>query len=201
MTKQLKIGEKIRDARKQLGLSQGALATMSGYTSRSSINKIELGLVDIPQSKLILIAKALNLSPKFLIEDSEDEETLPKVPLLGSIACGSPIFAEENIEEYLACPPSVSADFCLYCKGDSMIGARINDGDIVYIHSQSDVENGEIAAVLVEDEATLKRVYKQSGKLILKPENADYEPFVYVGEEMSRIKILGKAVAFLSGVR
>ena len=79
-----------------------------------------------------------------------------------------------------------------------MIGARINDGDVVYIRSQSDVENGEIAAVLIEDEATLKRVYKYKDKLVLQPENSDYEPFVYVGEEMSRIKILGKAVAFLS---
>ena len=201
MTKQSKIGEKIREVRKQLGLSQGTLASLSGYTSRSSINKIELGLVDIPQSKLILIAKALNISPKTLIEDTENEESARKIPLLGSIACGAPIFAEENVEEYLVCPPRVNADFCLYCKGESMIGARINDGDIVYIHSQNDVENGEIAAVLIEDEATLKRVYKDRDKLMLKPENPAFTPFVYVGEEMSQIKILGKAVAFLSGVR
>ncbi len=201
MTKENKIGEKIRDARKQLGMSQGKLASLSGYTSRSSINKIELGLVDIPQSKLTLIAKALNISPKFLIEDTEGEESSKKIPLLGSIACGAPTFAEENVEEYLICPPKVNADFCLYCKGESMTGARINDGDIVYIRSQSDVENGEIAAVLIEDEATLKRVYKDKDKLVLQPENPDFSPFVYVGEEMNRIKILGKAVAFLSMVR
>lgn len=201
MTKQKSIGEKIRKARIKLGITQAKLASLSEYTSRSSINKIELGLVDIPQSKLILIAKALNISPKELICDTEPSEVTKKLPLLGSIACGSPIFAEENIEEYLVCPPNVNADFCLYCKGDSMIGARINDGDIVYIHTQSDVDNGEIAAVLIEDEATLKRVYKYNDKLVLKPENSEYEPFVYVGEEMSRIKILGKAVAFLSAVR
>jgi len=196
---QKSIGEKIRAARLKLGMTQGALASLSGYTSRSSINKIELGLVDIPQSKLILIAEALNISPRSLIAGT-DNEGGKKLPLVGSIACGSPIFAEENIEEYLVCPRGINADFCLYCKGDSMTGARINDGDIVYIHSQNDVDNGEIAAVLVEDEATLKRVYKYNDKLVLKPENSDYEPFVYVGEEMSRIKILGKAVAFLSAV-
>lgn len=182
-------------------MTQGALAALSGYTSRSSINKIELGLVDIPQSKLLLIASALNMSPRRLILDTEDTDKARRIPLLGSIACGSPILAEENIEEYLVCPPSVNADFCLYCKGDSMTGARINDGDVVYIHSQGDVENGEIAAVLIEDEATLKRVYKYKDKLVLQPENSEYRPFVYVGEEMSRIRIIGKAVAFLSAVK
>ena len=179
-------------------MTQGELASLSGYTSRSSINKIELGLVDIPQSKLKKIADALGLPLGHLIEDESNGKSTKKIPLLGSIACGTPVFAEENVEEYLICPPSVNADFCLLCKGDSMIGARINDGDIVYIHTQSDVDNGEIAAVLIEDEATLKRVYKYSEKLVLQPENSEYEPFVYVGEEMSRIKILGKAVAFLS---
>lgn len=201
MSKQNEIGEKIREARRRLGMTQGALAALSGYTSRSSINKIELGLVDIPQSKLVLIANALNISPRSLIGDGEKGEETKKIPLLGSIACGAPIFAEENIEEYLACPPRLAADFCLYCMGDSMTGARINDGDIVYIHTQSDVDNGEIAAVLIDDEATLKRVYKYKEKLVLQPENSDYQPFVYVGEEMSRIKILGRAVAFLSLVK
>ena len=201
MTNTVKLGEKIRQARKELGITQASLAELCGYTSRSSINKIELGLVDVPRSKLILIAKALGISAQSLIEETDADSKNKKIPLLGSIACGSPIFAEENVEEYLVCPPRVNADFCIYCKGDSMIKARINDGDIVYIHSQSDVDNGEIAAVMVEDEATLKRVYKYKNKLVLQPENPDYEPFVYVGEEMSRIKILGKAVAFLSGVR
>ena len=201
MIKAIKTGEKIRNARIILGMTQASLAELCGYTSRSSINKIELGLVDVPQSKLILIAKALGISTQSLIEETDGADKTRQIPLLGSIACGSPIFAEENVEEYLVCPPRVNADFCLYCKGDSMIQARINDGDIVYIHSQNDVDNGEIAAVMVEDEATLKRVYKYKNKLVLKPENPDYEPFVYIGEEMSSIKILGKAVAFLSGVK
>ena len=201
MIKQKNIGEKIKEVRISLGLSQAKLASFCGYTSRSSINKIEKGEVDIPRSKMILIAKALNISPNSLIDENTKNTDIKKIPLLGSIACGSPVFAEENIEEYMNCPSDLPANFCLYCKGDSMIGARINDGDIVYIQSQNNVENGEIAAVLIEDEATLKRVYKYKDKLVLQPENSDYQPFVYVGKEMESIKILGKAVAFFSKIK
>ena len=124
-----------------------------------------------------------------------------KLPMLGEIACGEPIFAEENIDGYISCPDNIDADFCLRCKGDSMIGARIQDGDIVYIRQQPDVENGEIAAVLIDNEATLKRVYKKSESIILQPENPAYEPLIFVREEMNDIRILGKAVCFLSRVR
>ena len=124
-----------------------------------------------------------------------------KIPLLGSIACGEPILASQNIDEYIKCPENVQADFCLRCKGDSMIGARIQDGDIVYIRIQPDVENGEIAAVLIGDEATLKRIYKKGDSVILQPENPVYEPLIFVREEINQIRILGKAVCFLSKVR
>lgn len=126
-----------------------------------------------------------------------------KVPLLGTIACGEPILAEENIEEYVNLDKDINAEFALRCKGDSMIEARIFNGDIVYIHQQPDVENGEIAAVLIGDEATLKRVYKYPEKnmLVLKAANAKMDDFIFVGEELNDIHILGKAVAFLSRVR
>jgi len=124
-----------------------------------------------------------------------------KIPLLGTIACGEPITAVENVDSYIDVPDCVTADFALTCKGDSMIDARIFDGDIVYIKEQPEVENGEIAAVLIDDEATLKRVYYQRNKIILKPENKDYEPLVFVGEEILDVRILGKAVYFLSKVR
>jgi repressor LexA len=254
LTRRVKIAAKIKKARTALGISQSELARLSGYTSRSSINKIELGLVDLPHSKLLAISSALGISLNELIDDSPksrsaikgtsaanklpyenslyektpiyktalDEKTplyekkspyrkkasfekIPvyekRVPLLGTIACGIPIFAEENVEDYILCPEKTNADFCLYCKGDSMIGARINDGDIVYIKSQPDVSNGEIAAVLIDDEATLKRVYKYPGKLVLKPENSEYQPLVFIDDELSKIKILGKAISFLSNVK
>lgn len=124
-----------------------------------------------------------------------------KIPLVGTIACGQPILAEQNIEEYISIPRHLAGDFALTCKGDSMINARIFDGDIVYIRQQDTVENGEIAAVLIDGEATLKRVKLRPDRIILEPENPLYDPFVYRGEEMNNVRILGKAVAFTSAVR
>ena len=121
-----------------------------------------------------------------------------RVPIVGSIACGKPIYAEEQYGEYVL--SDVDADFALYCKGDSMVGARIHDGDLVFIRKQANVENGEIAAVVIDDDATLKRIYfyPAQQKLILSPENPSYEPLVFIGEELDSIHILGKAVAFQS---
>ena len=126
-----------------------------------------------------------------------------KIPLLGDIACGEPIFASEDKESYVLAGTDIRADFCLRACGDSMINARIYDGDIVFIREQPMVEKGEIAAVIINDEATLKRVYyyPEQNKIILNPENPAYEPFVYVGEELNSIRILGKAIAFQSDVR
>lgn len=126
---------------------------------------------------------------------------MKKIPLIGAIACGTPILAQTNIEEYIFCPENIHADFCLRCQGDSMINARIFDGDIVFIRTQPDVENGEIAAVCIGEEATLKRVYKYSNKLVLNPENPSFEPLIYTNEELNDIKIIGKAVYFVSEVR
>lgn len=123
------------------------------------------------------------------------------IPLVGTIACGAPITAEENIDGYIRVPASSNADFALTCKGDSMINARIMDGDIVFIRQQPDVENGEIAAVLIGDEATLKRVYKMENQIMLMAENTAYQPMVYSGEALNEVRILGKAVYFMSAVK
>ena len=126
-----------------------------------------------------------------------------KIPLLGEIACGKPIFADEDRESYVSVGTDLQADFCLKARGDSMTGARIFDGDIVFIQQCDVVNNGEVAAVIIDDEATLKRVYyyPETAKLVLQAENPKYEPLVYVGEELSQIHILGRAVAFQSDVR
>ena len=128
--------------------------------------------------------------------------SIKRIPILGEIACGEPIYAREEHESFVSADTDIDADFCLRAHGDSMIGARIFDGDIVFIRSQSAVDNGEIAAVIINDEATLKRVYfyPEEGKLILSPENPRYAPLVYVKDELNSIKILGKAVAFQSMV-
>ena len=127
-----------------------------------------------------------------------------KVPLLGTIACGTPILAVENVNEYVDMDSSLHADFALRCKGDSMINARVFDGDIVYIRQQPTVENGEIAAVMIgrtETEATLKRVFLDSEKIRLCAENPRYKDLVFFEEQMNEIRILGKAVAFLSNIQ
>ena len=123
------------------------------------------------------------------------------IPLLGTIACGVPILAEENLDGEVPLPDFIHADFALRCKGDSMVDARILDGDIVYIRKQPDVDNGEIAAVLIGDEATLKRVYKYPGQVVLQSANPKYAPMIYAGESINEMRILGKAVHFLSSVR
>ncbi len=157
-----------------------------------------------------LLSKILKLSPLTFITGEVEYGTpdniipLPKtkkIPLLGTIACGEPILAAENIEALINADENLNADFALRCKGDSMINARIFDGDIVYIREQPDVEDGEIAAVLIGEEATLKRVYKYPSKVVLRPENPLYDDMIYSKEEMNEVRILGKAVAFLSAVR
>lgn len=123
-----------------------------------------------------------------------------KVPLIGEIACGTPILAEQNISDYLSVSADIKCDFALKCKGDSMINARIFDGDIVLIKQQPDVENGEIAAVMIDGEATLKRVYKYPERIELRPENPTHKVINYEGEKLKEVKIIGKAVYFISKV-
>lgn len=202
--------ENIKALREQQGLSQEALAEKIGYKDRSSIAKIEAGLVDLPQSKIAAFAKALHVSPAYLMGIVDEPpvasniEPVPntyKVPLFGTIACGQPILAVEEADEFVEVPEDIRADFALRCKGDSMVDARIFDGDIVYIRKQPEVDNGQIAAVLIGEEATLKKVRTYPDMVILEPANPAYEPLVYRKEEMNDITILGRAVAFTSLVR
>lgn len=213
------IYQRIKTRREELGLTQEELAFRMGYKSKSSINKIEMGKNDIPQSKVIAFAKALETTTAYLMgADEAKERGMPDLnplpanilpirmgkplPLIGNIACGQPILAQENVEMMVECPETVHADFCLRCKGDSMIGCRIMNGDIVYIRQQDDVDDGQIAAVLIEDEATLKRVYKiGADRLELRPENPAYPVMTYTGAELEHIRILGLAVAFTSPVK
>lgn len=197
------IGSRIKSRREELGMSQEELAHRIGYKSRSSINKIELGVYALTQSKIKAIADALLTTPSYIMgwEDDRKAIEVQSVPLIGTIACGEPILAEEHFECYVKAGARIHCDFCLRARGDSMINARIHDGDIVFIHQQDVVNNGEIAAVIVENEATLKRVYDYADKIVLQAENPAYEPLVYVGEEKNRVRILGKAVAFQSDVK
>jgi len=152
------------------------------------------------------ISEVFNVTTDYLIglvEDKRDKNgKYKRIPILGVIAAGVPILAQEDIEGYEYVPEKLRADFCLRVDGDSMIGARILDGDLVYIRQQTDVETGEIAAVLVDsDTATLKRVYKANGTVILRSENPNYPDQIYVKSDMKEVKILGKAIQFKSEVR
>lgn len=202
----------IKKYREKLGYTQQQLAFLTGYTDRTSIAKIEAGKIDLPLSKIDLFARALKTDPSALLgwntellvgAPIEKFSVSQRIPLLGDIACGEPIYADENFSSYIEFSSMIQADFCLRCKGDSMTGARIFDGDLVFIHSQPEVKDGEIAAVIIGDEATLKRVYydKKNETLQLVAENSKYPPLIYSGNTLEQIRILGKAVAFQSEIR
>lgn len=163
------------------------------------IDNIELlaGYFGIEKSDLIENPASRSIYPSNILPMPETK----KLPRLGTIACGEPILAEENIEDWDSVPLWVRADFTLKCKGDSMINARIFDGDVVCIHKQEAVDDGEIAAVLIGDEATLKRVHLFADHIVLQPENPNYRPLSYWEEEMNDVHILGKAAYFISAVR
>lgn len=196
----MQTGEIIRTLRQKQSMSQEELARLLGYRDRSSIAKIESGKVDLSQSRLEKFAEVFRVSVSQLMGLQNPEVmTLPpkrQIPVLGTIACGAPILAQEHIDGYTGVPEDIHADFALICKGDSMAGARIFDGDMVYIRQQDTVENGEIAAVLIDGEATLKRVRYYEDCVSFEPENPMYRPIILRGQEMAAARILGKAVAF-----
>lgn len=202
------IYERIKQRRTELGLTVEELANKMGYKDKSSISKIENGKADIPTSKVVAFARALETTTAYLLGADTPVSSIPsgfeplpktvKRPLVGSIACGEPITAEENIEDYVDVPEDAQCDFCLRCKGDSMIDAGIHDGDIVYIRIQPTVENGQIAAVRIDGEATLKRVFwnEETQTLQLLAENRKYAPLVYTGHVLETVHIEGRAVGF-----
>ena len=206
------ISSRIRDLRAKHGLTLEQVAQKVGV-GRSTVRKWETGIIEnMRRDKIAKLATALHTTPGYLMgwTDESDEATpsniipmpsMNKIPLIGAIACGAPILAQDHIEDYVDIPSHIHADFALTCRGDSMINARIFDGDIVYIRQQETVENGEIAAVLIDSEATLKRVRLFDDHISLEPENPQYRPLVLWGDDMNTVRILGKAVAFTSAVR
>lgn len=204
------LSRNLKRLRKERKLTLEEIASALG-TSKQTIHRYENGIIsNVPPEKVKALAKLLDVTPSELMgwENAIPSAngimpiSIKRLPILGEIACGEPIYANEEHESYAAADENINADFCLRAHGDSMTGARIFDGDIVFIRAQNAVDNGEIAAVIIDDEATLKRVYfyPEQEKLILSPENPKYAPLVYVGGELESIKIIGKAVAFQSAV-
>ena len=192
---------------RRTGLSK---ARISQYVNGKFVPKPE-ALLDIAEvlgvSELWLLGKTDDMTPAPSLTIPCPENLSPlrlrRYPVLGEIACGLPILAVEDTEGAYVTAADTTADFCLTAKGDSMIGARIFDGDEVFIQQTDVVENGEIAAVVVEGEATLKRVYyyPEEQKLVLEAENPDYDPLVFIGPDLETVHILGRAVAFQSKLR
>lgn len=213
------MSERIKSRRLYLGLTQEELGLKLGL-QKSAIAKYENGRVEnIKRSVIAKMAEVLECSPAYLMGWSDEVNPAPaldlskfdniypvklkKFPLLGEIACGKPIFANEDRESYVLAGADIHADFCLRAKGDSMINARILDGDIVFIRKQDMVDNGEIAAVSIGDDVTLKRVvyYPEQNLLILKAENSKYQDMIYAQDQLDQVYILGKAIAFQSDVK
>jgi repressor LexA len=207
-------GDALKQLRLESKLTQKELAHIIGV-SESTIGMYERNQREPAFEVLEAIADYFNVDMDYLTGRSsvrrsvsyspiDNVITLPRmssIPLIGTIACGEPILAEQNIEAMVDIPSHIRADFALRCKGNSMINARIFDGDIVYIRQQPTVDNGQIAAVLVNDEATLKRVRLFPDHIVLEPENPQFRPLVYWENEMNSVRILGLAVAFTSMVR
>ena len=204
------LANKIKEKRREKGLTLEDVARALA-TSKQTIHRYENGVIsNIPHDKIEKLAEVLSISPAELMGwddisfayDNIVQISENPLPIIGTIACGEPIYAEEEYGNYVSAGGNIDASFCLRAKGDSMVGARINDGDLVFIRAQDSVDNGDIAAVIINDEATLKRVYyyPNEGKLVLSPENPRYAPLVYIKEELNSIKIIGKAVAFQSAI-
>lgn len=186
------IGDKIKERRENLGLSQDDLASKLGYKSRTTIAKMESGANDITQSMVLKLASILETSPGYLMSWGSDDNAMRQIPVLGTIAAGEPLYAEQHIENHIAIPESWGIDFALRVKGQSMINAHINDGSIVFCRRQQTVDDGQIAVCLIDgQEATLKRLKWYDGLLVLHAENPTYEDLVFRGKEKASVQILG----------
>ena len=213
------MAKRIKDLRTSQGMTLEQVAEKVGV-GKSTVRKWETGLIaNMRRDKIAALSDALNTSPMYVMGWSDEINPAPaldlskfdniypvklkKFPLLGEIACGKPIFANEDRESYILAGSDIHADFCLRAKGDSMINARILDGDIVFIRKQDMVDNGEIAAVAIGDDVTLKRVvyYPEQNLLILKAENSKYQDMIYAQDQLDQVYILGKAIAFQSDVK
>ena len=219
----LDINKKINYLKKFNKVTTGEMVEATNIP-KSTIDKLLSGVTTNPRMDTVRsLARFFNVTLDYFMEDSisvEDVQyrkktnginsltpdqiravSVQKIPLLGKVSAGQPILAEEDFECYFEVDADIKCDFCLHVNGDSMINARINDGDIVFIRKQPDVNDGEIGVVLIDNDATLKRVYKNNGSITLVAENTKYKPIVISGKDTIDVRILGKAVAFQSDVK
>lgn len=207
----------LKERRLQLSLTLKEVATKVGV-SEATVSRWEGGqIANMKRQYIAAYAAALQTTPGFIMTGKEEQETdttsrtvsvprgfqplpeMAQVPLVGRIACGTPITAEQNVEQIVSIPAAWRATFTLMCKGNSM-APRIQDGDLVAVRSQPEVENGEIAAVRIGEEATLKHVYVYPNYIELRPENPECESIIKIGPDMADVVIEGKAVGICRGI-
>ena len=201
-----KFSKKLKRLRKERGLSQSELADVLNI-ARTSIGNYEQGIREPSFEMLELIADYFNVDIAYFFDETLPKNIMPiekrAVPMIGSVACGEPIIANQDFQSYVEIGADINCDCCLRARGDSMKNVRIHDGDIVFIKRQPMVENGDIAAIIIGDEVTLKRFYyyQENNLIILKPENPEYKDLIYSGTDLEQIKVFGKAVAFQSDIK
>lgn len=195
---------RISELRSRMGISMKEAAQRLDMPYTTYVN-YEKGTREPNSETLIKLSKFFGTTIDCLLGSGSIPDgfsPLPEmgnIPLVGDIACGTPITAEENIIDHIGVPACWRADFALTCHGDSM-APKIQDGDIVCIRRQPVVENGEVAAILINGEATLKHFYKSGDTVTLMPDNPSVcAPLVYRGEEINQIIIEGKAVGLCRG--
>lgn len=222
----MKLGEIIKNYRETNRLSLADMGARTGF-SKTYISMLENNYNPSTKKPIIptpitlkKFADAMNMTLNELVSKLDPDQIIDLVyispspnldniipirkksfPLLGDVAAGKPIEAQQHVECYVTEDEDLDADYALRVKGDSMIGAGIDDGDIVFIRQQPDVENGEMAAVYVDGGATLKRVYKDSKGVSLYSENPKYPPMYFTAETCEEFRILGKAVKKLTDIK
>lgn len=203
----MKLNERIKERRQALKMTLLEVADALGV-KEATVQRYESGEIkNLKLDTILNLARIFKCSPSYLVGWNIDDPLPPdtmnieneSLPVLGSIAAGVPILADEG-SAYYSPLSECGADFCLRVKGDSMIGAGIRDGSTVFIHKQDYVDDGEIAAVLIDDEATLKRVYRSEDSVTLVSENPKYKPMIFTKNQGKNIRILGKAVSFMSNL-
>lgn len=191
----------LKDLRKEMGMTQTEVAKLIGC-SRQSYNAYENGYRSPDPDLLRRMADVLGTTVDYIVRGVSDRpEFLPlpetrTVPRVGTVSCGKPILAVENHDAYDEVPASIRADFTVRATGDSMQGARIYDGDIVYIRQQDTCETNDIVAVLIGNEVVLKRFAQNGNTVMLLSENPKYLPIIVHPDD--NVRILGKAVGFVS---
>lgn len=197
----MNLGEKVKKRRLELNLTQEELAKKMGYSSRVSINKIELGR-PVSQKIIARLAETLDVSIPYLMGWDEEEKPLNKIPLYSELCCGTGLFVDDHIEDYIVIPDKMTKKgheyFANFASGDSMIGKGIKDGDIIIFEKTNILENGDIGSFCIDDGNCVCKIFRRlpNGMIILESANDKYDPIpVDVTNECFRI--IGKYVGMI----